>query len=492
MNTLRHIVILCALVAASAGFSHGEVIKKAVLYDTMAYLTIERTISGTASIDAPADMMPDSLMAVPTGTAVIRSITVEPQRTLSGSAKELAERLAATKASLDLKRKELSMVDKQVAVIYEAALAGDSEHAFEREQVSEALNFIDRRVPGLNRQLVEISGHIERLEIEVKDLQSQLDRISKRQGYRIDISAEGMIEVSYAVRNASWKPLYLVRATPDTGELILDASAQISQSTGMDWDVETLAVSTGRPGFGIQSPEIGPWFIEPYVHRPRAAFKSTQGKMVLDEAAAPVRAEQEIEETSTSFLVGVARQVLLPGDGTSLTVDLGRNTQEADFYRISVPKYRENAFLRAEGILKGTAPLVPGTYSAYVDGVYTGKGSLRGIQAGETMEIDLGVDEGILVERELKEKFHDRTLIGKSRTRFTYEMTIKNTRKTSVHVKVKDHIPISRDESIKVEVLEVNPPVKPDDEGILAWDITLDPGQEKRVQLSFSITGAPD
>jgi len=489
MKTIGRIAVLWVFVAALTSVSHAEAIKRAVLYDSMAHLTFEKTISGMLVLDGTPDMIVDSLTATPVDTAMIRSVTVEPQRMVSGAALDLKERLTRRKAALDLKSKTLTMVEKQVAVIYGAALAGDKDQAFEAQHVAEALNFIEGRIPGLNAQQVALSQEIEKLEIEVKDLQSQLDRISTRQGFRIVIEAEGVVEISYVVRNASWTPLYRVLSSPDAGELIIDASARIHQTTGMDWEIETLAVSTGRPSFGIQAPEIGPWYLEAFSRGPRTAFKSMEDTHVSTEATPLQGAEVSVEVTSTSFVVGVARGILLPGDGTWRTIDLGRTAQQGVFTRIAIPKYRESAFLRAEATLSGSIPVLPGTYFAFVDGVFSGRGTLRNTQPGEKMEIDLGIDEGIGIERTLKERYRDKTLLGKNRVRYTYEMTVKNARTSPVLLKLKDHIPLSRDQNIKVELLGVTPRVEPDDDGILAWNLQMDPGQITRVTLSFSITG---
>ena len=93
---------------------------------------------------------------------------------------------------------------------------------------------------------------------------------------------------------------------------------------------------------------------------------------------------------------------------------------------------------------------------------------------------------------ERREKaFHERTLTGRDRTTYTCTMTVKNTRKTPARVTLKDQIPLSRDEAVRVDLVETSPKAVPDRDGILAWDLDLKPGAEAKVVLSFSVTGMP-
>ena len=42
---------------------------------------------------------------------------------------------------------------------------------------------------------------------------------------------------------------------------------------------------------------------------------------------------------------------------------------------------------------------MPGSYTAFVEGEFTGRGFLKGAQPGEKVSVDLGRDEGLTVER---------------------------------------------------------------------------------------------
>ncbi len=381
------------------------------------------------------------------------------------------------------------MVEKQIEIIYEAAGAKGKATSFEKTRLAEALGFIDNRVTGLNTRLVELSGKAEKIEIEIKDLQDQLNSVSRNPGYKIDIVADGTVEISYVIKGASWRPEYRVFAAPDASQLILEVSALIAQSSGLDWDIKEMLVSTGRPSFGIQAPQIQPWYLYKAPKR-QAKIMAESNDMAPTEATVPMQEnEAPVEGTATSYLIGAAKNINLPGDGTPATVLLAKQTLNADFSLVSVPKYSQFAYLRADCALKGDAPLVPGAYSSFVDGVFSGRGNLERSEPGQKTSIDLGVDEGIKIERKEVQAFHETTLSGKDRVTYSYEITIENTRNKNTRITIKDQVPVSRDEGIDVKLIKTSPEVKPDQDGILTWIIELSPRKKEKMEFSFSITG---
>jgi hypothetical protein len=68
-------------------------------------------------------------------------------------------------------------------------------------------------------------------------------------------------------------------------------------------------------------------------------------------------------------------------------------------------------------------------------------------------------------------------------------ISIENTRDIRTNLKLKDQIPVSDDESVKVELKEAVPSAKPDDEGILNWELSLEPKSKVTVKFIYSVTG---
>lgn len=486
---LVFLIVVFPLVAARA-----EDIRRVVLYQDMAFLTLERpALDGRLVIECPPELIPDSVTVAPVRGGGIRSMSVEPRRLTSGKVERLKITLAEKRAVLEEKRMLRKTVERQIELIFDAAGVKDSEAPFSRTHLADALNFIDERVEALNRRHIGLGREIEELSIEVKDLEAQLGAVSRRPGYLITVETDrdGAFRVSYAIRGGSWSPEYAVHADPARGMMRIDASAVIRQTTGADWEAEELLVATGRPGFGIQAPEPVPW----YVGVPRYRADSLQKKTVPMSAAPEGAAmdqefEAEVKATSASYVIGAARSVRLPGDGTPSTVVLQKKQMQTAFARLTCPRIDSGVFLRAEAVWDGNAPVLPGSYSSYVDGEFMGRGVLGRTQPGGKITVDLGRDEGIAVERK-ETVFHEKTLTGKDKTTYAYTVTIKNTRAHPVQVALKDQIPVSRDEAVRSGLVEAVPAAVPDKDGFLLWDIECPPGAEETVSFSFRITGMP-
>ncbi len=477
-----------------AGPASAESFKRVVLYRDMAYLTVEKTASGgKVVVEAPPELIHDSLSVTPIQGGTVKSMSIEPKRLMSGRAKLIKDQLVSKKAELEGKKRLQKTMERQIELIFDSAQARDKEAAFSRTRMAEALSFIDERVSSLNQKHIALGSEIDAITLQVKDLEEALSSVSGKQGFEIAVETDAgrVVQVSYAVSNGSWRPEYAVYASPAKGEMKIESTAVIRQATGVDWEAEELSVATGRPGFGIQAPELFPWIIDvprrysQGMLREKSMMSAAPMEDAMDESM-----EAPVKETAASYVVGAARSVTLPGDGTERSVILQRKPLEAKIFRMSVPRADNGVFLRAETVWPGPSPILQGSYSAFVDGEFMGRGSLKQTQPGEQVGVDLGRDEGIKAER--KEKvFHEKTLTGKDRTTYSYTITLKNTRKVPARLTLKDQIPLSRDESIKVDFIEATPSVKPNDEGILSWELDCAPGSTTTVAFSFSVTGMP-
>ena len=212
MRILRAFSIVMLCLFAHAGLCLGFDIKKVILFNDQALVSFEREISGHLLIDAPPEIVPDSLVLTPLAGGSIRSVSVEPARTMSGKVKNIKDTLSKKQAALAILKRDQAMLEKQIDIIYDAAGSKGKATAFEKARLADALGFIESRVTGLNNRIVELTRKAEKIETEIKDLQDQLNKVSRNPGYRIEITGNGPVEVSYVVRAASWKPEYKVCA----------------------------------------------------------------------------------------------------------------------------------------------------------------------------------------------------------------------------------------------------------------------------------------
>jgi uncharacterized protein (TIGR02231 family) len=145
--------------------------------------------------------------------------------------------------------------------------------------------------------------------------------------------------------------------------------------------------------------------------------------------------------------------------------------------------------MRATATNSSKLLLLPGQARTFHDGQFVGETTLGTVAADEEFELQLGVDDRIRVERELRRRGASKAVIGGARTiDIAYEIRVENHRPGPARVSVHDHIPVSSDAEIKVRLREASPsPAEQSDLGELTWHSQLDSGQAATIRYRFTI-----
>jgi uncharacterized protein (TIGR02231 family) len=252
-------------------------------------------------------------------------------------------------------------------------------------------------------------------------------------------------------------------------------------------------------------PELKPWYLDvwrPPVPRVEMAM-AAPAAAAMDAGAMPQAARQarravsapmeEVEavgeQGATAVTYRLARPVAVPADGgphkaTITTIDL-----EAKLDYITVPKLAEEAYLRATVVNSSTHTLLPGNVAVFHAADFVGTSSIKTVAPGEEVELQLGLDDRVRVERELVQRDTGKNLLGgKRQTSVTYEITVENHLPDAAKVSVIDQFPVSRHESIKVRDQQAKPePAERTDLDVVTWKLDLPPGATQKLQLSFQL-----
>jgi uncharacterized protein (TIGR02231 family) len=133
--------------------------------------------------------------------------------------------------------------------------------------------------------------------------------------------------------------------------------------------------------------------------------------------------------------------------------------------------------------------LLDGPASLFVEGDFVGTLPLKRIAPREEFELTLGVDDRVTVKRELKARDVDKKIIGdRRRVRAAYEIEVKNWRPVPLELEVRDQIPVTRHEQIKVKLESCDPkPIEQTDLGELKWRLRVEPNGKQTCRFEFSI-----
>jgi uncharacterized protein (TIGR02231 family) len=209
--------------------------------------------------------------------------------------------------------------------------------------------------------------------------------------------------------------------------------------------------------------------------------------MPMGMAAEQAIATVQDSGTAVSFLV--PGQTNIPSDGSphKTTINLFQLDPELDY--LAVPKHTAAVFRRVKVKNDSPSPLLPGQANLFFGDEFIGSTHLEYSPVGEEMELLLGVEERIKVERELSRRDVDKALLRDVRQlRYGYKIELENLTNSEAQIEVHDHIPVARHEDIKVKLERISPnPAEHSDLNLMEWHLTLAPGAEQTIQYDFQI-----
>ena len=491
------------------------------------------TTSGSQWLEVselPLDLNPDSLRASARGTARARLLGLQSQRTFFSETPAEAVRQLEKKVE-DL-QDEIQTLDTQVILLKQQRVNVD-QLSNQAETYATALAAGEMSVEaqlaifdGLRQRAAKLDAELQNLAVQKreKERQSQkarneldLQRNSRpRQRYsaslEIEVLEEGdlTVELSYVVSSANWKPLYDLRLSeekPEAPTLEVGYLAQVSQQSGEDWPGVTLALSTARPALTGKLPELDPWYISPFRAYPPPAAKPAVSRSapLMAAMAAPQPAAEafgapleeveadfsqaRIEASGASVTYITSGSAEIPADGAPHKVSVTRFALPAKLDYVTAPKLAEAVYRRATVTNDSPYILLPGSANLFSGDEFTGATELELTPPQDEIELFLGVDDRLKVERELKRRDVDKRMIGgKRRLVYAYEIELENLLPVPAKITLHDQIPVARHEEIKVKLESADPrPSEHSELNLLDWELSLQPKEKRTVRFDFSV-----
>jgi len=452
------------------------------------------------------------------GTGV-RIADVKVEKTyLTGTRQEKTEKL---KSRLENLEEQIRAATNEIAVLNSASDYLKKVVPFPQNQkttpseVDAHVKYFARSLSENYARIAKAEGRLKKLEEEKKAVEKELRDLSTLAGESksIVVSAFARNELrkvtmvySYLVGGAGWSPQYDLRAD-SSAHVVMDCFATLRQSTGEDWKGVPMEISTAKPSVYGAPPELTPWYIDIYQPRPRMLKSALRQEMADLQAAMPMEMKKEAEAGSgyampevkaetSSFSFALPGKVDVPSDDQPHKILIASADKDARFSYVAVPKLSKYSYLRADLKNPFAFPLLEGPVSVFLDDRLVGTMSLpKTILVDEDMGLSLGVDEGIKVEKKLIRKFTEYSGAFTKETRIHYEYAIEiaNGKNRDIDLAVKDSVPVSRNEQIKVEIESPRKEeAKIADGGIVTWDVKLSKGEKKDLRIKFSVTHPKD
>ncbi|HET9278901.1 MAG TPA: DUF4139 domain-containing protein [Flavitalea sp.] len=191
-------------------------------------------------------------------------------------------------------------------------------------------------------------------------------------------------------------------------------------------------------------------------------------------------------ELNVSFDIDLPYDV--PTNGKEQTATLKEYSIEALYKYYAVPKLDKDAYLLAEVADWEKLNLLPGEANIIFEGTYVGKSFIDPNSTADTLNLTLGRDKRVIVKREKMADFGSVKFMGNNKVqKITHELTIKNNKKDTVRLMLKDQYPLSTNKDIEVELLNEGNASVNKELGVLTWKLELQPGESRKVRFSYAV-----
>ena len=382
-------------------------------------------------------------------------------------------------------------------------------------ELQDAADFVGAGVTKAEEQALAIDTERKNIKDKIDSLRRQRDestgsrrKETKNVEVMLDVAREGSltIDLSAVIPQAGWVPSYDVRLAGDAKTAELTFRAMVRQQTGEDWNNVDLTLSTARPATGGAPPELYPWRIAFFRPQPpmqesmflgaapapmsRGKKAKSDGRIYL-ESVKPEEAPAEFEtalidteQSSVSF--HIPRPLDIPSDGTQHGSVVAVEQLPVSIEYMAIPKLSPYVFLKSEIVNQAAYALLPGKVNTFAGNTYTGSSQLKKVAAGEKFDLFFGSDDQVTVKREELKQHKEAGIFGKNRVSYRYRIELANFRKAPLTLTLRDQLPLSGDEEIKVSLDD--PSIKPDESGTdgrITWRTPLNAGEKK--ELTFGI-----
>lgn len=476
-----------------------------------------------------ANLIPKSVQATASGDVTILAVSDQvnymAKQSESARVKQLKDSVTMLNESIAKLHGEHDAYDNEKIMILSNKEIGGQEKGVAIAELKLAADFYRTRLKEINTEVLRIDTRIAQLSESLNRSSMQLNELNAKASHptaevtvliSAGVKTTSTVELRYLVANAGWQPSYDLRAEDVDKPIELTYRAKVFNNTGVDWNDVKVKLSTADPNKSASKPELDTWSLDytdvtyyNYDRKKSGAYNSQynqapsmngEGYMnapsVITEDKTwqygtlqkqQVQYEQiQVSELSAEF--DIKNNYTIPADSKPYIVEVTSYNLPATYQHFCIPKVDRDAFLLARITGWEDLDLVEGPANVYYAGTYIGQSYIYTRSVDDTLALSLGRDNKVIVTRTKQKDLTSVKSIGSTKKEsYAYDITVKNNRKAPIHIEIQDQVPVSKQGDIEVETLETSKGELDSPTGKLKWNMTLAPGESKKMTLAFSI-----
>jgi uncharacterized protein (TIGR02231 family) len=315
--------------------------------------------------------------------------------------------------------------------------------------------------------------------------------------------------LAHDVPGARWVPVHEARLDEETSKVNWISRGQVIQQSGEDWNDVKLTLSTARSSLGLAPPSLIPLRVDAVDRReeltvdvssvPRDSDFSRE--MLTASVASPAKKPAsslvgaEVVSGSGPIRFDVRATASIPSDGSVHSVTISEQQMDAKLDYQSIPLLSPHVFRRAKLTNGSGAPLLAGQVSCFREDSYVGDGRVERVAAGQEFSRHFG-SEGRIVVRKVEIEDHSGSagsFSKKLELKKAFRITVDSVFPTGVPFELVDRIPLSTLNEIDVELgSDTAPEPVLNEDGIVRWVVSLEPGETNQFVLQWIATAKKD
>jgi len=365
----------------------------------------------------------------------------------------------------------------------------------------------------LNEKKKKLNDIVVKLNTQVEEEQSKNTVVSGRLVLQLSVAVAGKYDfaLSYITPNAYWTPTYDIKVENTKSPLHLIYKANIVQTTGIDWKKIKMSLSTSTPNQLGNAPLLNGWYLRyntPVAYKPNR-FMSANTALLGKVAGVQVTADSEmfksdeiafakkdmslqehleIQENALNVTFDIDLPYTVLSNGKAQIATLQSVDVPADYKYYAVPKLDKDIYLLAYVTDWQKLNLLAAEANIILEGTYVGKTYIDPNSTLDTLSFTLGRDKRVAVKREKLSDYSSVKFLGTNKLqKFTYELTVKNNKKETIDLLLKDQFPLTTNKEIEVELIDDGKAAVNTDLGILNWKLNLNAGESKKIRFTYSV-----
>ena len=201
--------------------------------------------------------------------------------------------------------------------------------------------------------------------------------------------------------------------------------------------------------------------------------------------AQTLKVEPTLNIVSTEFVI--EDKYTITSDQKNIIVFIQSIQTNANYQYYCAPRLEKDVFITAQMIDWEQYNLLEGQANVFFEGTFIGNTLLDTRFLTDTLEISLGRDKSVKVERKKSKEFNKRQVIGSNNIAYRdWDIAVRNGKQQPINIMIEDQFPLSADSKIEIKQEEKSDGKLDAKTGIVTWEFKLNPSETKNVQLKYT------